>query len=107
MARVPMTPYFENTTQEAYYNNDNELRSYFIEAVEGYVLHDNRFDERVVDPETGEETGEIILGYASGSISVGYNYDFAANPRQIYAVPRDSVDENYIFGGVNNDHEVM
>lgn len=108
MARVPVTPYFENTTQEAFYDNANNLRSYVIEAVDGYVLHDKTCDVEVIDEVTLMPTGEIRLGYASGSISVGYNYDFEVNSREIYAVLRSEVDENMIFGGGgNNDHEIM
>lgn len=105
---VNVTPYFENTTQQAYYNNEGVLRAYYIRPVDGYVLHSNTLDEIVVDPETLEETGEVILGYTAGTVSVGYNYDFAANSREIYAVLRSSVDENYIFGGGDEpEHEVM
>lgn len=99
MPRVPVEPYFENTTQEAYYSDiDNRLMSYVIAPVEGYVIHDKQYDEEILVEETGEHTGEYRLGYTGGTISVGRNYDFAENMREIYAVPRDGVDENYIFG---------
>ena len=109
MPIVQVEPYFENTTQEAYYSDtDNRMMGYFIFPVEGYVLHDNALDTNAFDPETGELTGGINLGYTGGSISVGRNYDFAENNREIYAVPRSEVDENYIFGGGDNgEHEVM
>lgn len=105
---VDVTPYFENTTQQAYYNNANVLLSYYIRPIGGYVLHSNTLDEAVVDPETFEETGEVILGYTAGIVSVGFNYDFEENSRGIYAKLRSEVDENYIFGGGDeSDNEVM
>jgi hypothetical protein len=109
MPRVQVEPYFTNTTQEAYYSDvDNRMMGYFIHPIDGYVLHDNAYDMDAFDPETGELTGEINLGYTGGSISVGRNYNFAENPREIYAVLRSEVDENYIFGdGDSGNHEVM
>ena len=88
MARVDVTPVYENTTMKAYYNNSNVLRAYYIAPIEGYVLHDNSYDQPVIDMETFEPTGEIMLGYIPYPtfVSVGYNYDFEANPREIYAV---------------------
>lgn len=109
MPRVQVEPYFANTTQEAYYSDtDGRLMSYVIAPVDGYVIHDKEYDEVVVDVETLEPTGEVRLGYTGGSISVGRNYNFEENSREIYAVPRSEVDENYIFGGGDhNGHEVM
>jgi hypothetical protein len=108
MAYVTVEPYFENTTMQAYYNSANVLTAYRISPCDGYVLHEISLDTPVYDEETGEETGEIILGYTTATISAGYNYDFEANPRQIYAVLESSVPADQIFGGGNNnDHEVM
>lgn len=109
MARVDVESRFENTTMQAYYNGNNELRAYFITPNEGYVIHTNSYDTPVLDEETGEETGETLLGYTTGTISVGYNYNFEENPFEIYAVLRTEVPEDQIFGGggSNNDHEVM
>lgn len=109
MAQIPVTPIYENTTMKAYYNSSNVLRSYFIAPIEGYVLHDNSYDSEVIDPETLEPTGEILKGYIPypASVTVGYNYDFTANQREIYAVPADTVPENQIFNNGGNDHEVM
>lgn len=107
MAQVPVTPIYENTTMNAYYNSSNVLRSYFIAPVEGYVLHDTRYDLPAFDDE-GNETGEIIKGYLPypSSVTVMANYDFVANPREIYAVPVDSVPADQIFNNGGN-HEVM
>lgn len=109
MAQIPVTPIFENTTMNAYYNSSNVLRSYFIAPIEGYVLHDTNLDQPVFDEETGEETGKIMLGYISypASLTVMYNYDFTANPRQIYAVPANTVPENQIFNNGGPEHEIM
>lgn len=108
MAQIDVTPIYENTTMQAYYNNSNVLRSYYIAPIEGYVLHHTSYDTEVIDEATGEPTGEIILGYIPypASVTVGYNYDFEANPKQIYAVPADTVPENQIFSN-GSDHEVM
>ncbi len=105
---VDVTPVYENTTMKASYNDSNILRTYRIYPIEGYVLHASTLDREVIDEETGEPTGEILLGYypypAFGTVP--YNYDFAANPKQFYAVPEDSVPADQIFNNGGN-HEVM
>lgn len=108
MARVNVTPVYANTTMQAYYNSSNVLRTYIITPIEGYVLHVNSYDTEVLDEETGEPTGEILLGYIPypASTSVGYNYDFEANPFNIFAVPQDTVPENQIFNNGEPEHEV-
>ena len=106
--RVEVTPYFENTTQQAFYINENQLRAYYITPMEGYVLHDKALDMPEYFEGTTEETGNIILGYTTGTISVGYNYNFEENPREIYAVLRETIPDNQIFGGGDDkEHEVM
>lgn len=104
MAQIDVTPYYDNTTMQAYYNNNNVLTAYYIRPIEGYVLHDNQFDTHVIDENTLEETGEIILGYTRAVISVGYNYDFEANPRELYAVPESSISGDQIYG---NGHVII
>lgn len=100
-------PLIENTIMQKMFINGVH-NAYYIAPAEGYVIHDKMYDEEVIDDETHEPTGEIRLGYTGGTISVGANYDFVANPREVYAVLRSTVDENYIFGGGDdNDHEVM
>lgn len=93
---------------KAYYNSANVLRTYRIAPIEGYVLHSTGYDTEVLD-ENGNPTGDIILGYIPypADITVPYNYDFVANPRQIFAVPADTVPENQIFNNGQPDHEVM
>lgn len=109
MAYVNVTPIYENTTMQEYYNDANVLRAFRIAPIEGYVLHSTSYDTEVYDEETMEPTGEIIPGFIPypAFIQVGYNYDFVANPKQIYAVPADTVPENQIFNNGGNDHEVM
>ena len=108
MARIDVTPIYENTTMQAYYNSSNVLRAYYIKPVEGYVLHEKSYDTEVIDPETLEPTGEIKLGYIPypAFVSVPYNYNFGENPYNIFAVPADTVPENQIFNNGGN-HEVM
>lgn len=84
------------------YVNGNHT-GYRANANEGYVFYDITANDVEFDPETDEE------------IPVTYYYTVAILPKNInfdnfpfVAVPRDSVDENYIFGGGDNkDHEVM
>lgn len=93
-----------NTTMKKRYM-DGVFKTYGITANEGYVLHDKSMDWYEQDPDTMEQV--LYLGYAVGMKTCGANYDFVANPREFYAVPADSVPADQIFGGVNNDHEVM
>jgi hypothetical protein len=77
-----------------------------------YDTTDNN-TEPVFDPETGEpvidpETGEVVERPVTYYYTVLYcpktqNFD---NFTWV-AVPRDGVDENYIYGVGDNDHEVM
>lgn len=82
-----------------------------IRANDGYVFYDTTENnmEPVFDPETGDmvfdpETGEPVMRpvtYYYTIASLPLRFNFANFPW--VAVPRDSVDENYIFG-VGNDH---
>lgn len=85
--------------------SDGVHRVYDITPVDGYVLHDKARDWEEEDPETFEMVTK--LGYTTGTASCAASYDFTANPREFYAVPADSVPADQIFGGVNNNHEVM
>ena len=73
----------ENATVRKVFNNGVQ-GSYYINANEGYVLHDKVLDDVELDDE-GNETGNIILGYSEGTKSCGANYDWAENPREFYA----------------------
>ena len=83
--RVDVTPVYENTTMQAYYNSENVLRVYEIRPCEGYVLHSKGLDFPEFDEETMTETGVILEGYTRSVSTVPYNYDFEANPKEIYA----------------------
>ena len=106
---VDVTPIYENTTMQASYNDADVLRVYRIKPIEGYVLHVNSYDTEVFDEETLEPTGEILLGYIPypAFTAVPHNYDFEANPFNIFAVPQDTVPADQIFNNGGNDHEVM
>ena len=123
-------PVIENTTVEPRYNGSNELIAYRITPNEGYVIHTTNYDTPVYDEETMTETGEILLGFTSAFIQIGYTYNFdtvvpgtytytdennmsvtipvnKVGRFEIFAIPASIVPENQIFGGNNNDHEVM
>lgn len=105
---VDVTPVFENTTMKASYNDmTNALIGYYVYPCEGYVLHSTTLDDPVYDEETGEETGEVILGYRDSFVALTRNYNFETNPLEIYAVLKSSVPADRIFGVGNNDHEIM
>lgn len=99
------------------YNNlkDGELNGYKAIAQEGYVFYDVNAND--TDLQKDPETGEIIFDPETGlpiEIPVTHYYTLAIFPKTYnfnnfpyVAVPRDSVDENYIFGDVDNEHEVM
>ena len=91
-------PLIENTVMQKVLR-DGVHRTYYITPAAGYVLHDKNYDDTTVTP--------VVLGYRTSTASVAASYDFTANPREFYAVPADSVPADQIFGGVNNDHEVM
>lgn len=94
----------ENTTMYKKLR-DGVHTTYAITAVDGYVLHDKGRDWTEINPETGEEV--LKLGYTTGTATCAANYDFTANPREFYAVLENAVPADQIFGGNNNDHEVM
>lgn len=105
---------------------DGVHRNYNITPNEGYVLHDNRCDEEILDPVTFEPTGEMLYRYATGMVSASKNYDFTVivpdtitdingntiavnkvGAFEFFAVPASAIPENQTYGGSNNDHEVM
>lgn len=81
---------------------DGVLVGYRINANEGYVFYDTNANDVEIDPETNEER-PVTYYYTVAGLNPRYNFDNFS----YVAVPRDSVDENYIFGGGDNDHEVM
>ena len=93
MARVNVTPYFENTTMQVYYNSNNVLTAYYIYPCEGYVLHNNAYDEIVLD-EFGNETDEVMQRFTTSFTTVLANYNFEENPDNIFAILRSEIDKN-------------
>lgn len=82
---------------------DGVVAGYKARTNDGFVMYDPNANDTELDPETMEER-PVTYYYVIKSLNA--NYNFANFPW--VAVPRDSVDENYIFGGGgNNDHEVM
>lgn len=94
---------------------DGVLANYEAYSNEGYVMYDTAYEdtEPVIDPETGEymrdpETGEIITQPVVMYFTfVGFPATFNFANFTWVAVPRDSVDENDIYGTDEPDHEVM
>lgn len=73
----------DNTTVEKGFNNDGVFKLYRIQAVEGYVLHDNRVDVPSLDDE-GNETGEIEQWFKTGSTTVSASCDFTVRTNGTY-----------------------
>jgi hypothetical protein len=96
-----------NTTMQKRFINGVH-KQYLINANEGYILHDKGYDSPVYDEITGEETGEVILGFRppSSTATVAASYDFTANPREFYAILEDDLPEGAVIYS-NNNHEVM
>lgn len=94
----------ENTTMKMVLQ-DGVNRGYRITPNSGYVLHDKGRDWEVEDPVTMEMVTK--LGFTRGTVTCHATYDFTANPREFYAVLETDVPADQIFGGGNNDHEVM
>ena len=120
MAYETMETLIPNTTMRKYINANGAFRSYLIKANDGYVLHDTARDYYPM-PENEYDEPELVLGHTGAEVSCGYNYDFAThiatdvngNPvtaygsREFYAIPTSEVPADQIFGGGDNDHEVM
>ena len=102
MARIDVTPIIENTTMQVYENSAGVQLAYYIYPVENYVLHDSRKDW------TEEIEGEEVVkeGFATYGVSVPINYDFNANPYNLYTKLASEVPADQIFG-TGNKEEVM
>lgn len=72
-----------------------------VNANEGYVFYNTRANNTEIDPDTMEER-PVTYYYTVSYLPRNYNWDNF----DFVAVPRDSVDENYIFGGGDN-HETV
>ena len=97
-------------------------KNYQITPLDGYVLHDNTLNLDVFDDITFEVIG-VKFGYSPSShyTTCSANYDFTTHTvtaengvsytaygnRDFFAIPESTVPADQIFGGSNNDHEVM
>ena len=81
---------------------DGVLNGYEARPQQGYVMYDTNDNNFELDPTT-DELVPVTYYYTLAGFPLAYNFDNFS----WVAVPRDSVDENYIFGGGDNDHEVM
>lgn len=82
-----------------YYNG--EFNGWKAETAEGYVMYNPNEENYEPDPITGEM---VRVNYYYTITTLPLRYNIANFP--YIAVPRDSVDENYIFGSGNN-HETV
>lgn len=81
---------------------DGVLASYRARTDKGYVMYNPNANDIELDPETMEYKPVTYYYVIKG---MPKTYNFTNFPW--VAVPRDSVDENYVFGGGrNNDHEI-
>lgn len=101
---------FEVSTEHNIYPNitvydrfrDGVLNGWRVNANEGYVFYDENAEDTILDPETMEEV-PITYYYTIRYLNPNYNWaNFA-----LVAVPRNSVPADQIFGGGNDNHEVM
>ena len=90
-----------NITIERRYIDDVH-KGYRLTANEGYVLHSPSLDVEVQDPFTGETRTEQYC-YRQWNITVAQ----PVSTWDWHAVLESSVPANMIFGGGNNDHEIM
>lgn len=95
---------YETDTEHNIYPNltvekclrDGEPNGWRVTANEGYVFYDANSNDVELDPDTMEEI-PVTYYYTIKILNPRYNWaNFA-----LVAVPRSSVDENYIFGGGN------
>jgi hypothetical protein len=103
----------ENTSMELGAEN-GIAKKYRITPNEGYVLHDNRYDNYAEYDEEGNPIGELVLGYRTSTAScsvrqlvVDDNGEIVTNTYDFYAVPVSSVPADQIFGNVTPETEVM
>ena len=115
-----ITTLIPNTSMKKMYIND-VFRTYNITPCDGYVMHDSNYDRNIVDEETFEPTGEVILGYRPTMASCGYNYDFtttemldeagntvtAYGSRKFFAKLTSEVPGDQIFGVTEPEHEII
>lgn len=83
-----------------YYNG--EFDGWKAETAEGYVMYNTTANNTELDPDTGLEN-PVTYYYTMTTLPKRYNMDNFP----YVAVLRSTVDENYIFGVGNNNHETV
>ncbi len=73
--------------------SDGVLAGYRLTANAGYVMYDTNDKNTELDPDTMAET-PVTYYYTVAILPTNFNFDNFS----WVAVPRDSVEENYIFG---------
>lgn len=81
---------------------DGVLNGWEVRANEGYVFYNVNANDTEWSEDLQEEV-PVTYYYTIKVLPLRFNF---ANFPWV-AVPRDSVDENYIFGVGDNEHEVM
>lgn len=74
-----------NATVQKRILNDSEI-TYCITPNEGYLLHDQLYDESILNEATMKETGKVVLGFRKSTATVPVSYDFELNLRQFYTI---------------------
>ncbi len=92
---------YSNLTVEDRFK-DGQPFGWRVTPNEGYVMYRANANDVEIDPETGEEI-PVTYYYTLATLSPYYNW---ANFSWV-AVLRSEVDENYIFGGNEPEHEIM
>lgn len=93
---------YPNITVYDRFWNETEPDGWRVNANEGYVFYDTTAQDTEFDPVTQEER-PVIYYRTVAQLNARFNW----NNFHYVAVPRDSVDENYIFGVGDNDHETV
>jgi len=92
----------ENAIIEEKTINNNKV--YIVRPEEGYMLHEKSRDEIVMD-EYDNETGKIKLGFTKSYITIGADYDFEKNERQIYVKNDDGIEDIVDADSVDSEIE--
>ena len=87
------SPIANTTLVKGIFNGVHKI--YRISPIDGFVLHDSVRDWTELVPDTGERVKKH--GFTTGTPSCRGDYDFTANPREFYAVPRADVPDGQIF----------
>ena len=89
--------FVENAQMQLKVDELGNLIAYRITPNEGYVLHDSSRDWHDVDPITGVELEELILGYTTGTATCAATYDFDKNERCFCTERIEDIPAEHIF----------